>query len=354
MRYLLFSCSLLFARSAFGQVGFEFQDFPSASFPITTDCLGTGMLLKSSLIRNRFPTDNDFQNVPQSCRAKALTLLRTFVQEDQANWQGLMNRACSAMMGWVERVPGTCRAGGPPPICEADHWMRDPNNAMKEFDNYNLKTKIARAARLASIACDCWQNAIDQQESPSVGPDVARATGASGLLVVCTEGTCPSPYRCVKGLCRAPAALELIKKVPKSELIDQLKKRLPPFVNSTAFSALTKFLDPVVPKVEVDEYFKIVPDVVRTVDVYDMLYRKYSDPHTDPDTREALKRSFVPVCDGLKRSIATMQITYTGIVNEKQLGRYACYNVFQLQHQMLIDMVKTLVYDCPAPNPFSH
>ncbi len=45
------------------------------------------------------------------------------------------NRRNSAQSGWKEHNPGTCGAGGPPPICPVDHWYRvSTSEAMQEYN----------------------------------------------------------------------------------------------------------------------------------------------------------------------------------------------------------------------------
>jgi DNA repair exonuclease SbcCD ATPase subunit len=52
--------------------------------------------------------------------------------ENSTTWK---NRKKSAQSGWKEYNPGTCSAGGPPPICEVDHWYRvSVTEAIREYD----------------------------------------------------------------------------------------------------------------------------------------------------------------------------------------------------------------------------
>ncbi len=52
--------------------------------------------------------------------------------ENGSTW---INRRKSARKGWKEYNPGTCSAGGPPPICTADHWYSvSVSEAMREYD----------------------------------------------------------------------------------------------------------------------------------------------------------------------------------------------------------------------------
>ncbi|MCC2545536.1 hypothetical protein LJY25_03700 [Hymenobacter sp. BT175] len=55
------------------------------------------------------------------------------IEHDQS-WK---NRRASAQSGWKERNPGLCSAGGPPPICPADHWQRiSVSTAMAEYERF--------------------------------------------------------------------------------------------------------------------------------------------------------------------------------------------------------------------------
>lgn len=52
--------------------------------------------------------------------------------ETSSTW---INRRNSAQSGWKEYHPGTCGAGGPPPICRVEHWYRvSVAEAMREYD----------------------------------------------------------------------------------------------------------------------------------------------------------------------------------------------------------------------------
>ncbi len=52
--------------------------------------------------------------------------------ETSSTW---LNRKQSAQSGYKEYNPGKCGAGGPPPICQVDHWYRvSVAEAMREYD----------------------------------------------------------------------------------------------------------------------------------------------------------------------------------------------------------------------------
>lgn len=52
----------------------------------------------------------------------------------ESSWK---NRLQTAQNGWEEKSPGTCSAGGPPPICSADHWRHTSVAAsMAKYNEY--------------------------------------------------------------------------------------------------------------------------------------------------------------------------------------------------------------------------
>ena len=66
--------------------------------------------------------------------------------EHETSW---VNRRKSAESGWKEYKPGTCSAGGPPPICSADHWYGvSVREAMEEYEALKQKTLDAIKASI--------------------------------------------------------------------------------------------------------------------------------------------------------------------------------------------------------------
>ncbi|MGN6420990.1 MAG: hypothetical protein ACTHMC_25990 [Pseudobacter sp.] len=54
--------------------------------------------------------------------------------KNEASWK---NRLQTAQDGWEEKSPGTCSAGGPPPICPANHWFKTTTAAsMAKYNKY--------------------------------------------------------------------------------------------------------------------------------------------------------------------------------------------------------------------------
>ncbi len=93
--------------------------------------------------------------VPVLCVKDIEDLLKSYREEDLNHWQYLKNQACSHQTGWVEKNPGACGAGGPPPCCPIDHWIKSSQswqifvqNMQKVYDErYNkIKSMIDRCA----------------------------------------------------------------------------------------------------------------------------------------------------------------------------------------------------------------
>lgn len=85
----------------------------------------------------------------------------------EASWK---NRLKTAQEGWEEYRPGTCSAGGPPPICPANHWFRtDVSKSMAKYneylDNYlrPYKDAVANAGKSEQREMDRASAELDQK-----------------------------------------------------------------------------------------------------------------------------------------------------------------------------------------------
>jgi hypothetical protein len=128
---------------------------------------------------------------PGQCQKLAADRLRSWMQQDIDNWPRLANQACSYKLGWVEREPGECEAGGPPPICPVDHWVQRPAQAEAEWKKRLEEVRARRQAELKAMACGCWVRESERG-------DLSRPPGPFGYggSVLCGGGTCPSGFTC--------------------------------------------------------------------------------------------------------------------------------------------------------------
>ena len=74
------------------------------------------LVTKEEIFGGLVPAANRFVSVSLSCDAQIRARIEQYVKEDEAYFRSWLNRACSAKFGWVEIQPGTCTAGGPPPV----------------------------------------------------------------------------------------------------------------------------------------------------------------------------------------------------------------------------------------------
>lgn len=79
---------------------------------------------------NRLGTQKQ-ESIDNAKRRLAEAIERT---KNETSWK---NRLQTAQNGWEERSPGTCSAGGPPPICSANHWFQTSTTAsMAKYNEY--------------------------------------------------------------------------------------------------------------------------------------------------------------------------------------------------------------------------
>lgn len=67
----------------------------------------------------------------------------------------MANKYCTHKSGWVEYNPGTCDAGGPPPICPVNHWYKNVNSMnMYNQDNNKIYQQRKQEAMTALVNCN--------------------------------------------------------------------------------------------------------------------------------------------------------------------------------------------------------
>jgi hypothetical protein len=93
-------------------------------------------------------------SVSPGCGDKVKQRLEQFKDGDLANSRLLQNQLKSHQEGWVEYSPGTCEAGGPPPLCPVNHWYRDPNS-MSKWNEEQARVKADRENQVRELANSC-------------------------------------------------------------------------------------------------------------------------------------------------------------------------------------------------------
>lgn len=90
--------------------------------------------------------------------------------------QSWINRRESAKNGWKENYPGNCSAGGPPPICVANHWHRvSISDAMREYEDFKKK-ELDKIHDEIDRAKKDYNDKIDkaEREVPKIYDDIDR------------------------------------------------------------------------------------------------------------------------------------------------------------------------------------
>jgi len=99
------------------------------------------------------------------CYDKVLQKLKEYQDEDNKNYSKLKNVFCSYQLGWKERVPGECQAGGPPPCCPVNHWYKtDPQSSLDYYKSLQKKIHDERIATLKKFDESCtnsWRNSAN-------------------------------------------------------------------------------------------------------------------------------------------------------------------------------------------------
>ena len=165
-------------------------------------------------------------------------MIERFKQEDQNNIQGLANNFCSHQTGWVEKVLGTCGAGGPPPICLADHWIQKGRaESLKDYEKQaqiKAKERAIQISKLGDNVCSCAVSELKKQDriySESLSKPLSSDFWRDGVInkenkasirITCMGG-CPPGYTCKEGYCEEDGAM--IEKRVLNKVVDRVKDK---------------------------------------------------------------------------------------------------------------------------------
>ena len=147
----------------------------------------------NTLLSDRLPSPRPPVEMPAKCLKSVDNMRESWVDEDRANVSKIANQLCSHLAGWVEKVPGTCQAGGPPPICPVDHWQRDPN-AMTKWSIEQGQIQKEREEAYKKGFCSCLVSiAGGEADETTDSPNLTASQ------ISC--GGCPDGKICLDGKC---------------------------------------------------------------------------------------------------------------------------------------------------------
>lgn len=324
------------------------------------------------VLGNLLPNLNQF-SLTEACMTNARNQNKLWAQEDLNNWERLSNQLCSAKAGWVEHNPGTCQAGGPPPICKVDHWYRDAGKAMASFNNLRGSIAQQRFDSLMSSSCDCLRTELENkvtENMPKQDTSNPFNINTNPFVIPCTGGSnpCPPGTSCKDGTCKAPAYVQKVDKVTdfatgkaKDQVIDQwlgLFKELADIrIPAALASVYGKIVTPALALLEtptLGQYRSIYSDSMwetnRRLSRLRGLYQELQNYYRNKPARapSAISADIKKEKEALRKSMADLNIYYLGIVKERELSRYTCYNVFEFQNQMVNQSIVN-VLSLPEP-----
>jgi hypothetical protein len=309
---------------------------------------GAASVTAAEVLSVRYPGLGGYR-LSDACRGVLQGQIDGWIQEDLSNWEKLSNQACSYKLGWVEHVPGTCTAGGPPPICSANHWYRDPARSQQQWDQEKAAVLGRRSDELNRQACACAAAEVRQEakagETPGV-PLVSAAVRSSSLSIPCS-GSCPLPgYACVEGFCQLATAIARAA-APGSYLtgddLTRVARR-----TSAALAALSK---PVLPGIAYTSTTVISPWIsgyqikasqlnLRVENLKTSLDRLRSEGERGADTT-TLAQSIVIERDGLRDYISYLQQYSAEAKN--MVTSPACSEVFLAENAVVAESLTTIL-----------
>jgi hypothetical protein len=335
----------------------------------------TMMMDTNAVIRPRVPSASAANGSP-ACKAAAARLEQQWEAEDLAQWEPLANRACSAMNGWVEYTPGTCQAGGPPPICKANHWYQDPLTSVARWRQDNAKKYREREDVLIASTCDCWVAEARDDISRMPQDSAPSQAGTPSSYVVPCSGTCDLPgMDCRQGICQpqttfSGAVKDIREKGQEVAVGQALGYAMKPLIDAVEH-ALTKVVSATTSKVLVGVVEGLLES--RPVSVWTDTYER---DVRDLNAHMSQLRGLIATHDRLARAqnaatqqwltaneirsvreetrtiLDNMNVAFGGIKGERTLGRNACYGILEYQNSLLnVAAVRLLNAPLPAPPP---
>ena len=233
MKYFLFLFSFLFASGVAAQeietsVDVRAGVYSSSNLPKPKTCANGRVITPTALSAARMPDFPGVGNLPNVCRSMMAQLKKQWMDEDLAEWNKLSNQFCSHDEGWVEKNPGACSAGGPPPICKADHWVREPQTSKDRWRKQQKEVRDKREAELKDALCGCWSDEVKKDMDKERAAMLNTYRVKTDWKIPCGFG-CPPGFTCVAGLCQEenPAisiGKEIWKEGVKDAATNQLKK----------------------------------------------------------------------------------------------------------------------------------
>jgi hypothetical protein len=351
------------------------------------------------LISKRTPTIDQIGfsesvfSLPSKCVAnlndKLLLQIEAYKKQDSANAQSIINNYCAHMRGWVEYHPGTCQAGGPPPICPVNHWYQSPYQATQEF--YNERNKIfnerlrnlnSKKESLMQETCNCWLNELKVHgigetiyKTKVFQSDKNQSYQSAEIKVPCVNGNCPTGFICVSGYCveqsiesninentllNGGAQAEIVGKlgdIATDKVLDYVTQQfkqialLKTFYNAVTKNPYSQVATGVFENSQMGTYahiyqnelVKAQTNAAKLESLYEEQKRYKNNQNMTTDNIEERKTEIAKYRSELGRIIFNIEDAADGMTREKELGSCSCYDVLTYQTSLVTQSIKNLI-----------
>jgi hypothetical protein len=378
-----------------------FSQISNSSYVENAKGLCDGIYLNvDELISNRTPSLSKIKfgsnnvNLPSKCLSNLNDELQEYINkfraQDRANLQNIVNNYCSHLKGWVEYNPGTCSAGGPPPICPKNHWYQNPSKAMDDFYaernkiyNQRLQSLEDKKTNLMNGACACWLNELKEtgtqptyKKPTNPQSDASQSYQTTNIKIQCINGQCPIGFKCVNGYCVESSVeanikentgigykeQEKIKDKFKDwaigKILDYAEKKfkdlalLRGFYNAVNDIPLVAVIKGVLEPTQIGTFSSIYQsellEAQANANQLEKLYEELRRNKLNMYTKPALPH--IPITSEiakyrieLGKNIFNLNSAADGIEREKEMGSCSCYNILNYNNSIVTEALNKLI-----------
>ena len=305
-------------------------------------------------------------NCSGPCIARADSQVAEWRRRDIANWDRVSNRTCSHMLGWVEKNPGTCRAGGPPPICPVDHWTRVPTSP-DFWREKEEEVRREREERLRERACGDWATDLRVSMYVSASGDGIRQPPPGTLTIPsttkCPPGTSPFQGRCVTSSANplsptAAGAVQMSVQIGIEQGLSLLSATAAKIFGSFSWTLGGAFVTGATPahsgsmltswenaNRRVDTRIQQINHAWRKLGNRPTSFGGFEPPPGRVAAYEKRLEDLHRLASDLDQSLQWHQVAYDGVRTERLLPPNACYEVYEVYHDRMHQLGRSLVRD---------
>ena len=362
------------------------QETPTYTYSSKGPCEGLFFDPKT-VINSRTPElgevefNMSFSGMPVKCmnhlNGRLQLKINEFRKQDYGRLQSILNNYCSHARGWIEKEPGTCQAGGPPPTCPADHWIQSPGNSAVQYDRETRKLRKERLDELEKLkvqlmgdVCRCWEAHITQtnakpyvQGTTEYTSDRNEKRPTTTIAIPCLNGGCGTNYHCENGICvpdmltdnqvdaiefGAVLLTPLIERALKNYTVLSKMWRFYDKANNLYDKAnnLYDIFDVQSTATDNDDYRSTIKGLENTSNdlqkLFDEQERFMSNRNMTTANQEERKRLIAEKKERLKINLDLLDEMTRKMEDKKKLGNCTCYNVMKQNNSLLRDHISTL------------